>query len=201
MGAGAQRNEQGARDDASGERSAFATGTRARTLQGFIAATREVLGEETLKRVCDDLSPRVLQALERDGEDWVPLQDVISWCEESLRHADAETVRAFVRVMMDHGFGRVRRVLLQIATAHGVLRRASELWREEFTDGRLVAYATSPNTAIATLYEHRFLESGLLRSVVAESFRYTLELSGAADATEEHERDSDGPLIVRFSWT
>ena len=205
MGAGALRDDEQARDDASGERRAFSTGARVRTLHGFIAATREVLGESVLERVRSELSPRVIEALQRDPEDWVPLEHVIAWCEESLRDADAATIRAFVAVMMNHGFGRVRRVLLQIATPHGVLRRATELWRDDFSDGRLVAYATSPNTAVATLYEHRFLESELLRAVVAESFRYVLELSGAADAIEEHTTDPrrsvDCPLHLELRST
>jgi len=200
MGAGALQDEAKEREDASGQRRVLVSGARARTLQGFIAASREVFGEETHRRMCERVASHVLDALTLDGEAWVPVDDVIEWCEASLCDEDEGRIRAFVDVMMNHGFGKVRRVLLQIATPHGVLRRAGELWREEFTDGRLVAYATSPNTAIATLYEHRFLESPLLRAVVAESFRYTLQLSGAADVNERHGSDGDGPLIVRLSW-
>jgi hypothetical protein len=200
MRAGALPDDEELRDDASGQRRALVTGVRARTLQGFIHATREVLGDEAYARVCAEVHPRILESIASDGEDWVPTEDVIAWCESALRTADNDAIRRFVDVMMNHGFGRVRRVLLQIATPHGVLRRASELWREEFTDGRLVAYATSPNSAVATLYQHRFLDSPLLRTIVAESFRYTLELSGATSVTEEHVSDDNGPLVVRLSF-
>jgi hypothetical protein len=199
MGAGAL-HEDDARD-ASGDRLAVGTAVRARTLHGFIHATREVLGERAYERVLTEVSPHVLEGLELDGDAWVPAEHVAAWCDASLRSVEPKTLPAYVDSMMSHGFGRVRRVLLQIATPHGVLRRASEIWREDFTSGRLVAYATSPNTAIVTLYDHVFLASPLLRAVLAESFRSTLQLSGGQDATAEHSAEGDGPLLVRLSWS
>jgi len=200
MGAGALPKHAELREDASGERLALAMGGRARTLHGFVDATRHVLGEAAYARVSREVAPHVLDGLALDGEDWVPLEHIVAWCEAAIVDVPQSKLRPFVDHMMDQGFGRVHRVLLAIATPHGVLRRAGEMWREEFTDGRLVAYATSPNTAIATLYDHRFLESPGLRAVVAESFRYTLALSGARDVIEEHGSEDGGPLLVRFSW-
>ena len=201
MGAGALPEDiEAARDDASGQRLALGTAARARALQGAMHATREVLGEAAYARLLAEVSPSPGSVLNLAADEWIPLEHLAVWCEASLRDAGPAMVRPFVDRMMRDAFGRVRRVLLQIATPHGVLRRSSELWREDFSGGRLVAYATSPNTAIATLYEHRLLDSAVLRAMVAESFCYTLRLSGAIDATEEHGGDAGAPLLVRISW-
>lgn len=184
-----------ARHDAvSGERIAIASRTRARTVDAFAAATRELLGESAAREVMADLSPI-------DGE-WAPTADVVEICERAWRlmHGDVSLRNAWADRMIDHGFGRVRKLLLAVATPAGLLRRAGELWRDEFSDGRLIAYTTSPTSATASLHEHAFVETALMRDIISETFRYTLTLTGARDAREVHEIHANGTLVIRLSW-
>ena len=167
------------------------------TLRACLAATRDVLGEDALHAV----SPRGDSS--HDDRDWIPVDLVVSLCERlwdgPMAHNHA-TLRAWTDRMLDHGFGRVRRVFLSIATPASVVRRAGELWRGEFSDGRLVAYSTSETSARVSLHEHVFLETELMRDVVAESYRYALELAGGKGARETHAVRDNGVLVVELNW-
>lgn len=188
-------------DAVSGERIAVARCARGRTARAFARATRELYGDAAVAEIVAALPDGARGAIEEDA--WIPIEHIIRFCELAwdgpLAHDRVELAR-WVDRMMDHGFGRVRKLLLAIATPAGVLRRASDLWREEFTDGRLVAYTTSPTTAAVSLYDHVFIDTELMRNVIAESFRYALRLSGATDAREEHTIDSNGALLVQITW-
>jgi hypothetical protein len=135
--------------------------------------------------------------------DWVAIDSIVTVCERAWRGPlghDRETLRTWSDRMMDHGFGLARKLLLAIATPSGLLRRAGELWRDEFSDGRLIAYNTSPTSAIASLHDHVFLDTELMRTIIAETFRYSLQLTGAKGAREVHEIAANGALVVRLSW-
>jgi hypothetical protein len=185
----------------SGQRIAVARYARGRTMRALVQATRDLYGEEAVAQISVAMPEAARADLDEDA--WVPLEHIIRWCElawDGPLRREPRALVTFVDRMMDHGFGRVRRLLLAVATPAGLVRRAGDLWREEFSNGRLVAYATSPNAAAITLHDHAFMETELMRAVIAESFRYALQLSGATDAREEHEIHSNGALLVKISW-
>lgn len=201
MGAEASRDDVAPIEDASGERIATSVRrARAHVFHGYAHATRTLLGDAAHERVLRELGPEVADSLAHPGDDWVPIEHLARYCELVLAGLDDERLREVSRLAVDHGLPRARRLLLTVATPHGLLRRSSEMFRENFNDGRMVAYATSPCSALITMYEHRFNESALLRTLAAESMRYMLQLSGAADATEHHDADASTPLVVRFTW-
>lgn len=184
-----------------GER--VASRVRGHTMLAFREAARELFGEQGLTRIGSRLPTSMLTRIDQRSE-WVPAEFVVAWAEAAwdclLAHDEVALAR-YIDRMIDLGFGRVRRLLLAIATPQGVVRRATELWRGELTDGRLVSYGTSPTSARMVLHDHPFLESALLRAIVAEAFRYSLALAGAKDAVAHHEGELGGPLVVSLSWS
>lgn len=201
MGAEATRDDVAANEDASGERLATSVRrARAHVFHGYASAARKVLGDVVHERVLRELPPEVADSFAHPGDDWIPIDHIAMYCEAAFAGRDDECVREASRLAVDHGLPRARRLMLSVATPHGMVRRSSDMFRENFSDGRMVAYATSPCSAVITIYEHRFNESALLRTLAAESMRYMLEVSGAADATEHHDADGSTPLVVRFTW-
>lgn len=197
MGAELERRHDGF---TTGER--MASRVRGHTLTAFFAALRELHGERTAFAMMAELPPRVRAATEREAE-WLPLEFVVAWLEAAWEGPLARDHAALVRCvdrMMELGFGRVRRVLLAIATPQGVVRRASELWRGELSDGRMVSYSTSATSARFVLYEHPFLENQLTRDVSAEAIRYALALAGAKNARVVAGGALLEPLVLDISW-
>lgn len=199
MGVELERSER--REITTGER--LASRARGHTLSAYSQATRELYGEEWQRRLASQLPKHVQVKLDQPPE-WIPVEYAIAWMdavwEGPMRQDRTELVR-FVDRVLDHGFGREKRLLLTIATPPGVVRRASELWRGEMSDGRVVSYGTSPTSARFVLYDHPFLEHPLWREITAETFRYAVALAGAKDAIEQHEGDLGQPLVVNVSWS
>lgn len=188
-------------DAVSGERIAVARCARGRTLNAFARATVDLFGEPALASVIASL-PEVARP-EVDDAAWIPIEHVVWFCEAAWRGPLAEDpskLRAWTDRKMEHGFVAMRRLLLDITTPAGLLRRGGELWRDEFSDGRLVAYSTSPTSGVATLHDHVFIDTEVMRFMIAESFRYALQLSGAADAREQHTIHASGALLVQINW-
>lgn len=174
---------------------------RGRTVRAFAAASRDMFGEAATRELIATL-PEAARA-DVDEQDWVPAEYVTWWCERAFEGPlgrDPAKLRAWACRMIDHGFGRFRRLLLTIATPAGLVRRAGDLWREEFNQGRLVAYTTSPGSAIASLHDHVFLAKDVTRDLLAETFRYNVELAGGRGAREQHTLHANGALIVELSW-
>ncbi len=200
MGAEASRDDIAACEDASGERLATdARCARAHLLHGYAAAARKLLGDDAHERVVREL-PEIADSLSRDAEDWIPIEHIASYCEASFVGVDRERLREAARLSVDHGLPSARRLLLAVATPHGLVRRSSEMFRQQFHDGRMVGYTTSPCSAVITIYDHRFNQSALLRDLASEAIRYMLQLTGAADAVEHHDDDVAAPLVVRMTW-
>lgn len=175
---------------------------RARAVNGLREATREVYGAAEVDRVLASLTDEQRASLQFERE-WVPVSLMEAWVAALLEGPGAHDRAAFRRCVdrgLDLGFGRVKKTLLAIATPHGIVRRASELWRGEFTEGRVVAFSTSPTSASLTLHDHCTLASPLMREVVAETFRRALELAGARDAVERHSGEPGSPLPILVSW-
>lgn len=173
-----------------------ANSVRALTLHACASATRDMFGESVLREVMG--STRTVEERE-----WVPVEQIMSICEclwDGVMARDGAVLRRWTDGVLDHGFGRVSRLFLSIATPAVLVRRAADLWRGEFSDGRLVAYTTSETSARLSLHEHRFLETALMRDVVSESYRYAVCLTGATGARETHIMRDTGALTVDLTW-
>ncbi|MBI2389801.1 MAG: hypothetical protein HYV09_09435 [Deltaproteobacteria bacterium] len=200
---GAIEQRAAARASQSSQTITLSDRVRARALAGVREATRELHGAAAVDHVLSQLSDeqRASIAFERE---WVPVELLEAWVAALWDGPLGQDPVAFRRCVdrgLDHGFGRVKKTLLAIATPHGIVRRASELWRGDFTDGRLVAFSTSPTSATLTLHEHCSLSSPLMRELTAESFRYVVQLAGARNAVERHEGAIGAPLVVHVSWS
>lgn len=197
MGAVQQRRDE----VSSGER--LASRTRGHTLTSLVEATRELHGERAVTDMLAVLPSHVRRALD-EKPDWVPVEFIVVWFEMMFERAlgrDSNELARLVRRTLDLGFGRVRRVLLGIATPTWVIRKAPELWRGEHSDGRLVPFATGPTSVRVTLHDHPFLDSAVAREATVESLRYPLVLAGAKNAVARHEGAVGEPLIVAIDWT
>lgn len=188
----------------SGQRRAATRGVRGRILEGFEPAVVEIFGRDAVAAVSERL-PAAVRAttLERPVPPWVPETHMIAFCaavDHVLAKGDDKLLRKWTARAIDDGFGVARRVLLTIATPPVIVRRASELWRDEFGAGRLVAYGTQPNEAMITLHDHPFTENPRMRLVVAEALRRTLELAGAEDAAAAYDPESARTLAVSLCW-
>lgn len=196
MGVELERSER--REITTGER--LASRVRGHTLSALRQATRELYGDEWHRELASQLP---VQAKLDQPPHWIPVEYAIAWMDgvwEGPMRQDRAQLAPFVDRVLDHGFGRVKRLLLTIATPQGVVRRASELWRDEMSDGRVVSYGTSPTSARFVLYDHPFLDHPLWREINAETCRYAVALAGAKDAVEQHEGDVGEPLVVNLSW-
>ncbi len=188
-------------DAVSGERIAVARCARGRTRNAFARATVDLFGEGALASLLASLSEA--DRAHVDDTAWIPVEQVVRFCEAAWKGPLAQDplkLRAWTDRKMDHGFAAMRRLLLDITTPAGLLRRGGELWRDEFSDGRLVAYSTSPTSGVATLHDHVFIDTEVMRFMIAESFRYALHLSGATDAREHHTIHGTGALLVQINW-
>jgi hypothetical protein len=111
-----------------------------------------------------------------------------------------DAYRNFVQQVIQQGFGRVRRVLVQFAHPHAVLRRAPELWKHDHTHGEL-AISMEEKSALAILSHEVLTATRLSRATAAEMFRTVLSLTRAGDVKEEHGLDGNGRLRVLLKWS
>ena len=112
---------------------------------------------------------------------------------------DLEAYRAFLLRVIELGFGRIRRVLVQFAHPHAVLRRAPDLWKHDHSHGEL-AITIDEKSALAFVTHPVLTTTQLSRFTAAEMFRAVLSLTSAKEVKQEHGLDGDGRLRVLFKW-
>jgi hypothetical protein len=104
------------------------------------------------------------------------------------------------RVTVDQGFGRVKRFLLSVSTPHTLAPRVAALWREEYSTGRLVVSHIEERSTELSLSDHPYVEIPLMREVIAEVYRYVLQLTNAKNVSGVH-AVRGGSLVVVLRWT
>lgn len=138
------------------------------------------------------------------GEEMLPERFVLEWY-ETVWAGPAERNRViydrFLDTMMDHGFGKVRKFLLGVATPATVVRKCSELWRHDHTHGLLEVSVVTDHHFELTLSDHPYLETPLGRSSIAEIYRYALSLARARRVDAKHWLNSSRVLTVRIDWS
>ena len=123
------------------------------------AAAVELYGDGGLREIADRLPPDVRGALIDSAiitEPWLPERFVMAW-QEAVYGGPAKTsedeFRRYVHKVVDSGFGRVRRLLVNLVTPATLCTRAAELWHDEHTHGeiRRSRAITSSSSACASI--------------------------------------------------
>jgi hypothetical protein len=114
-------------------------------------------------------------------------------------HASDEEFRRYIHKVVDAGFGRVRRLLVNLVTPATLCVRAAELWHDEHTHGEISA-APSGHVVVIKLRNHPYVTRPIARLVMAESLRHAASLTRAKRVEQLHRVDGDA-LEVRLTWS
>lgn len=175
-----------------------------KSLIGFRTATEKMWGDSGYRSVSDALPPDVRErtAGMRPLPDWIPLGDLIAWhvavWDGPARRDEAVMIR-HIHATVDLGFGRVKRLLLSLATPHTLAPRVVALWSDEYSTGRLETSELEEKSIHLTLRDHAYVDVPLMRFVIAEVYRYVLSLTSAKNVTSVY-AVRDGALVVILRW-
>jgi hypothetical protein len=162
-------------------------------------------GKTGLKAIADALPQDVRDrtASLRPLDDWIPLDDLIAW-HVAVWNGPAKRNEAIfiehVHRTLDQGFGRVKRLLLSMATPHSLAPRVVNLWSDEYSTGRLEAVDLTKQSVTLILHDHAYVQHALMRTVIAEVYRYVLTLTRVKSVTVVH-AVRNGALVVVLRWT
>jgi hypothetical protein len=176
-----------------------------KSLIGFRAACEKLWGQTGYERVCTDLPEDVRKRTAGlvPLPDWIPVDDLVAWhlaVWNGITRKDERRFTEHVRATVDQGFGRVKRVLLSLATPHTLAPRVGPLWNDEYSTGVLQAANLEQHSVELRLRQHPYVEIPLMRSVIAEVYRYVLSLTRADNVTAVH-TVRDGALLVVLRWS
>lgn len=179
---------------------------RATQLVAFRAASVRRWDEATWTDVVASLPAEVRERMFPGGlpvsVGWVPEADMMAL--SVALHAGpcgrAEgTYRALLRGSIDEGFGRVRKLFMNLASPSKVLARAPELWQHDHSHGELVAIPSAREARV--IVRHPVLLSTPLSCLtLAEMFRYILALTRVPEVTETHHRETAQELHIELRW-
>lgn len=173
----------------------------------FRRAAVDIWGDEGLREIGAGMSEEArLRCVDAVviGEEMLPERFVLEWYECAWAGPAARnrvSYHRFLDRMMDHGFGRVRKVLLGIATPLMLARKASDLWRHDHTHGELTVRDPKERSFQLILRDHPYVESPLARSSIAEIYRYAMSLTRASRVTSRHALEDERTLAVTVEWT
>ncbi|HEX4475198.1 MAG TPA: hypothetical protein VH142_08985 [Polyangiaceae bacterium] len=175
-----------------------------KSLIGFRSACERMWGATGYQALCEGLPPDVRDrtAGMRPLPDWIPLDDLIAWhitVWNGPAKRDETLMTKHIQLTVDQGFGRVKRILLGMATPQSLAPRVVALWRDEYSTGRLEATTVERQSVQLALRKHPYVEHALMRFVIAEVFRYVLSLTNVDDVTAVH-AVRDGSLVVVLRW-
>lgn len=170
-------------------------------------SANDLWGTDGLLRIGDAMSVearrRCIDALVIE-EEMLPERFVLEWYESvwaGPAERDKATYLGFLDRMMDHGFGRVRKLLLAMATPTVLAQKSSELWRHDHTHGELSWRPLTDRSIELTLTDHPYVETPLGRSSIAEIYRYAVSLTRVKHVTEKHWLGASGTLVVTLHWS
>lgn len=176
---------------------------RRRSLLGFRTACELMWGVEGVRTVAaalpDDVRDRTAGLTPLP--EWVPVDDLIAWhvaLRGSLGRDDTMFTR-HIHKTVDQGFGKVKRLLLSMATPHTLAPRAAALWRDEYSTGRLTAKSIDDHTVSLTLRDHPYVHHALMGSVISEAYRYIVSMTTAKVVRAQTIVRND-ELTVRMQW-
>jgi len=175
-----------------------------KSLLGVRGACEQVWGQEGSRALILALPEEVRQRTAglHPLPDWLPVDDLIAWhvaAWDGPAQRDKTIMAEHARRTIDHGFGRVKRFLLSMATPHTLAPRVAALWSDEYSTGRLVTSGAEPNRITLSLRDHAYVEHPLMSWIIAEAFRYIVSLTGVKGVTEQHTA-RDGTLVILLRW-
>lgn len=186
--------------------SSIAGSARRTIFAGFRQSATKLFGEESLAAIGRLTSPECRDAtcgVVLSAQTWLPEQYVMEWYDaawEGPCGGDQEAFRHFVDGMMDAGFGRVRRLLLGMASPSMLLTRAPELWRYDHSEpGRFEVELIDKHGARITLADHPYTTTARARFAVAEIYRYALSLTRISEVSMRY-TGGEEELAVSLSW-
>jgi hypothetical protein len=91
-------------------------------------------------------------------------------------HASTDELRRYTERVVDAGFGRVRRLLVNLVTPATLCTRAAELWHDEHTHGEISAEPRG-QLVIIRLSQHPYVTRPIACLVMAESLRHAASLT------------------------
>jgi hypothetical protein len=133
---------------------------------------------------------------------WIPERHMMELSEavfDGPVGGSEEVYRSFIDTMIGHGFGRIRRFLIQFAPPEALLARAPDLWQHDHTQGELLVEMQDLSARVE-LRDHIHASTPLSRLTCAEAFRRALSRTRARDVTVEH-RPLEGALEVWLRWS
>jgi hypothetical protein len=173
---------------------------------GFRTSAKEQWGEAGLADIGERLPHAVREATVTPvaiHAEMLPEEHVLAWYQaawEGPAQRDKAAYNRFLQGMMNHGFGKVRRALLQFAGAQHITRKASELWRHDHNTGELCFVTGDEHSAVVTLADHAYLSTPLARSSLVEILRYAAALGYNRDVSASYVLESPDLLRVQLSW-
>jgi hypothetical protein len=177
----------------------------ARVFVASRAAAVELYGDIGLQVIGERLPPDIRGPLIDSAiitEPWLPERFVMAWQEAVFegpaQGSDAE-FRRYIDKVVDAGFGRVRRLLVNLVTPATLCTRAAELWHDEHTHGDITAEPTG-HLVVIRLRNHPYVTRPVARLVMAESLRHAASLTRVKRVDENHRVDGDA-LEVRLTWS
>jgi hypothetical protein len=176
-----------------------------KSLVGFRAACEQMWGQDGYAELCRSLPPDVSERTAglRPLPKWVPLEDLIAWhvaVWNGPASRDERVMTEHIHATVDQGFGRVKRFLLGMSTPYTLAPRVVSLWSDEYSTGRLSANFAEDKSVQLTLSDHAYIDTALMRYVIAEVFRYVVSLTKAENVTAVH-ATRDASLVVILRWT
>jgi hypothetical protein len=169
------------------------------------AAAVELYGDGGLREIAERLPPDVRGALIDSAlitEAWLPERFVMAWQEavfEGPARGSDDEFRRYVDKVVDSGFGRVRRLLVNLVTPATLCTRAAELWHDEHTHGEISAAPTG-HVVVIKLRKHPYVTRPIARLVMAESLRHAASLTRVKRVEQLHRIEGDA-LEVRLTWS
>jgi hypothetical protein len=105
----------------------------------------------------------------------------------------------FLHKQTDLSFGRVRKVLLGVASAEKIISMADELWKADHTHGSWETHV-APNRARMRLTGHPFADTPHGRTSLAEQIRYIVQLTRVREVTASHGLVAPGAMEITLRW-
>ncbi len=178
--------------------------------QSVFAALRETAlelwGRDGLQAIGQRLGDEVARRETVDtgivGPTWLPERWLMEWHQavwSGPAAANEVVFNRFIHRTVQQGFGRVRKLLLNLVTPPTLITRAAELWRDEHTHGELSARVDG-KIGVLMLRDHPFAHNKLSALVLAESMRHAASLSRCKSASQTHALTPAG-LEVRLTWS
>ena len=169
------------------------------------AAAVELWGDGGLVEIAERLPPDARGALIDSAiitDPWLPERFVMAWQEavfEGPARGSDDEFRRYVHKVVDAGFGRVRRLLVNLVTPATLCTRAAELWHDEHTHGEISAEPEG-HLVVIHLRNHPYVARPIARLVMAESLLHAASLTRAKHVRENHRVEGD-VLEVRLTWS